>query len=264
MKRAALGFLLLAAATPARSQYAIPHDVIGSGSGTASGGGYVLTGTLGQPAIGTSWAPGTVVEAGYWYVIDQMHIGPTSAVLVVSFAARLDDDGVHLAWRLSEDTPPTAYNVYRAEGDDAEFRRLNAAPVPYTGSTEYVDRDIRPDRTYRYRVGFIDRDGESLSPDVRVRVPRRDPVLEQNYPNPFNPTTSIRFFVPGPMRVRLEIFDTQGRRVRTLVDRAYAYGRHEVTWDGRDDRGRSVASGLYFYRLTTDGTTLTRKLTLLK
>jgi TolB protein len=73
--------------------------------------------------------------------------------------------------------------------------------------------------------------------------------LGQNYPNPFNPTTVIPFELPAASEVLLRIYDLRGRLVRTVLRDRKPEGRSEVVWDGRDDRGRLVASGPYFYRL---------------
>lgn len=90
-------------------------------------------------------------------------------------------------------------------------------------------------------------------------------ALEQNHPNPFNPTTTIRFTVPvGGARVTLDVMSVGGRRVRSLADREFASGPQAVTWDGRDEAGREVASGVYLARLSANGETSERKMTLLK
>jgi subtilisin family serine protease len=88
--------------------------------------------------------------------------------------------------------------------------------------------------------------------------------LSQNRPNPFNPNTAIEFEIPRDGEVHLAVYDVAGRMVRALAHRRYAAGRHSVIWDGRDDSGRVVASGTYFYRMTSSRETLTRKMTLLK
>ncbi len=77
--------------------------------------------------------------------------------------------------------------------------------------------------------------------------------LVGNHPNPFNPMTVIRFALPTTQDVELSVFDVRGQRVRTLVHGTMPAGHHEVTWQGRDEGGRQVASGTYFYRLATDG-----------
>ncbi len=86
-----------------------------------------------------------------------------------------------------------------------------------------------------------------------------------NFPNPFNPVTEIRYTLPGPAGVRLDVYDLSGRLVRTLVDgQPQGAGRYAVLWDGRDGRGGHVASGVYFYRLEADDEALTKKMILLK
>jgi hypothetical protein len=83
-------------------------------------------------------------------------------------------------------------------------------------------------------------------------------------PNPFNPQTRIRFELARPARVKLAIFDVTGARVRLLLDAPRPAGHHEIGWDGRDERGRDVVTGMYFCRLDADGTSQSRKLTLLR
>jgi YVTN family beta-propeller protein len=88
--------------------------------------------------------------------------------------------------------------------------------------------------------------------------------LGQNSPNPFNPITTIPYEVGRAARVRLHVFDVQGRKVRTLVDAAQKPGQYRVKWDGRDDAGTAVASGRYFYRLNVGFATFRRGMVLVK
>jgi hypothetical protein len=96
--------------------------------------------------------------------------------------------------------------------------------------------------------------------------------LAANVPNPFNPTTTLSYAIPSRVqgerlattRVQLRIFDVRGRAVRTLVDGEQAPGRYSVVWDGRDERGTSVGTGVYFYRLHTPEFTQARKMLLVK
>jgi hypothetical protein len=90
-------------------------------------------------------------------------------------------------------------------------------------------------------------------------------ALAQNVPNPFNPVTTITYTLSQRTPVRIVIYDVAGKRVRALVDRAGAgAGQYTVDWDGRNDHGRRVASGVYFYRMETADFTRTRKMVLLK
>ncbi len=89
-------------------------------------------------------------------------------------------------------------------------------------------------------------------------------ALEQNYPNPFNPGTTIRFGLPQPARVSLAVYNLLGERIRTLVNGQVSAGFHEIAWDGRDEAGRSVSSGVYLYRLETEGFSKAVKMLLLR
>jgi len=88
--------------------------------------------------------------------------------------------------------------------------------------------------------------------------------LGQNVPNPFNPTTTIGFDVADRVRATLRIYDVRGRQVRELMNESVPAGSHSVVWDGRDDTGRAVASGVYYYRLEAGPTSATRRMVLLK
>jgi hypothetical protein len=88
--------------------------------------------------------------------------------------------------------------------------------------------------------------------------------LGEAFPNPFNPATTIKFSIPGEMPVRLEIYGMDGRRVAVLLDETLAAGPHEAVWQGRDDSGRLVASGVYFSKLSAGPHSQVRKMTLMK
>jgi hypothetical protein len=94
-------------------------------------------------------------------------------------------------------------------------------------------------------------------------VPRVN-SLAQNFPNPFNPSTMIDFSVREKGHVTLRIYDVAGRLVRTLVDEVRDAGAYREGWDGRNNRGSGVASGVYFYRMSTPGFEETRKMVLLR
>ena len=74
-------------------------------------------------------------------------------------------------------------------------------------------------------------------------------ALEGNYPNPFNPSTTVRFSIPSEGKVTLNVYNLRGQKVANLVDSELSAGMHQAIWQGKDNRGRSVASGIYFARL---------------
>jgi hypothetical protein len=88
--------------------------------------------------------------------------------------------------------------------------------------------------------------------------------LGQNKPNPFNPSTEISFALDQPGNVRIEVFNIVGQRVATLFDGFREAGEYSVTWHSTDDAGQKVSSGLYFYKMTTNKETITKKMLLLK
>ena len=83
-------------------------------------------------------------------------------------------------------------------------------------------------------------------------------------PNPFNPATTINYQIPEAGRVKIVLYNVLGQEVRTLVDQSMEAGFHNVVWDGADEYGRRVASGLYVYRMTADDFNHIRKMILLK
>jgi hypothetical protein len=89
-------------------------------------------------------------------------------------------------------------------------------------------------------------------------------ILKQNYPNPFNGETTIEFYLPTASTVAIEIYNLLGQKVKTLWRGQQLAGQHQLHWDGRDEMGREVASGIYLYQLKTDGWRQTKKLILIR
>ena len=157
----------------------------------------------------------------------------------------------------------------------------NGNPTPYTTVQASVltfdDVNLASDQ-YRYTVSAIynnvpDPLKESAkTPEIIVDIvvgAIDEPVallteLQGNYPNPFNPETTIKFSVEKDTYVTLEIYNIKGQKVRTLVDGMVSAGQTEVIWKGTDDRGRSVTTGTYFYRMSAEGYSSMKRMTLLK
>ena len=88
--------------------------------------------------------------------------------------------------------------------------------------------------------------------------------ISQNYPNPFNPTTTIKYQIPKTVDVRIEVFNILGQKVRTLVNARLAPGYYEITWNGTDDTGRVISSGIYIYLIKAEDFVRSKKMILLK
>jgi len=251
--------------TAAFAQVPEPAPAItGSGGGKSTDGTLYVADTIGQSVVGLSNQAASVHRAGFWFVTDQLHIGPSSAVAIASFEAKAADRGVELVWVIASADGLEGFNVHRSTGPNSGFVRLNGDGLLPPNESSYLDGDVEPGRTYEYRVGAVDRDGEFFSAVRTVTTPHRDVELYQNRPNPFNPSTRIGFYLPRRAHVTLTVYDVRGKLVRTLVDRPSQFGRHSVVWNGTDNSGNPVSSGVFFYCLQTGNKVITKKLVVVK
>jgi len=154
----------------------------------------------------------------------------------------------------------------RAEGVDA-FEGQEVVLIDPDAGTSYDLRTgptitIQPDegpRSLRLLVGSPD----YVEAKKNVTLPSELQFLP-NYPNPFRQQTTLEYVLPEPGAVRLAVYDVLGRQVRVLVDQKQKAGRHTVAWNGRDESGKRMASGVYLARLVVDGQTKVRKLTFVR
>ena len=187
--------------------------------------------------------------------------------LVVSYTG----DGNQLSWNPSTSTDLGGYVVFRTD-DAAAVPDPGAAPLVTTVLPAFADTDFggASPWAYRYWVAATDFAGNlsALVLPVTTTDTPAAPIgavdLRPNVPNPFNPATTLHFSTVRTGRVRLTIYDSAGRRVRTLVDGRLEAGHHERRWDGSDDTGTPVASGVYRARLQANGRTLSRSMLLLE
>jgi hypothetical protein len=146
----------------------------------------------------------------------------------------------------------------------------------HSGRTICLDSSFFPPNGHWMLAGSVDPFGWDGPHTFTLYDPETDvaigegPVLPQafslgqNYPNPFNPLTEMVFDVPRRSHVRVTIYNILGHKVRTLVDEELAAGSYVRSWDGADDAGRSISSGIYLYRMEAGEFAQTRKAILLK
>jgi len=108
---------------------------------------------------------------------------------------------------------------------------------------------------------FIDTGHSSEIPDIDLPLTTK---LHGNFPNPFNPETNIDFSLATETNVSITIYNIRGQRVRVLIDEIRSKGEHSVVWNGKDDNGQDVSSGVYFYRLSSGEVEQTRRMVLMK
>jgi hypothetical protein len=186
------------------------------------------------------------------------------AVAISSFGARATDRGAELNARFESTFPNVLVRVYRGEGAFGGLNELASFSMNGKSTFNYVDESAMAGKSYRYMLGVTDAEGEFVSPIQSLTMPRAATGLEQNAPNPFNPQTAIRFTLDSKQSVKLAVYDVNGRLVRMLVSGAKEIGTHSVTWDGRDNAGAPVSSGVYFYRLDAGKFSQTKKMVMLK
>jgi hypothetical protein len=189
---------------------------------------------------------------------------------LISFNAQGAPDRVILAWSTASEIDNYMFLIRRADDPDGEFKLIATVPSQFTnGNTNYAlsDFDVQSGVTYYYTLADVSLSGvEVIHPIVASATPgpAGDFILAQNYPNPFNAGTTIRFTLPYPAKVRLEVFDASGSHVKVLVDEQQSAGRHEALWDGKSYDGRLAVSGIYIYRLQAGDMISTGKMVLVK
>jgi len=177
------------------------------------------------------------------------------------------DDGFVIRWKIQNTEDFRSVTLYRSSPGEAPVA-LASMTVGSGRWCSFTDRQVKPGVKYDYKllingVDVPDQWSEAKTAMFVKSLPARTELL-QNTPNPFNPITTIRFSLERRQHVQLRVFDLTGRLVRTLLDGNFSAGLKSVTWDGTDDLGRAVASGLYFYRLEAEDGVFVRKMIMLK
>ena len=158
--------------------------------------------------------------------------------------------------------PSTGVQLLNFNSAGYSFDPMGLADVDEDGKLELlIDKHQFPYGQLTILVYSTDLSVTSV-PNSSLVTPRQF-QLQQNYPNPFNPSTTIRYALSTPGPVSIDIYDATGRAIRSFFLKEGS-GAHEVLWDGKDNNGKSVSSGAYFYSLNMNGTLLAKKMLLLK
>lgn len=193
--------------------------------------------------------------------------GPTTPVVLASFSASPDAEGVALHWTTASEINCYGWLVERCQ-DHAAYQAISPLIRGY-GTTEepraynFVDVSAQAGQTYTYRLKQIDIGGavtyfSPITITAGVTLPG-EISLKQNYPNPFNPETSIIYDLPAASAVSLTVFNAAGKLVAQLASGYQPAGQHSLTWNAE-----ALPSGSYLCRLQAAGQIFTRSLVLLK
>ena len=142
------------------------------------------------------------------------------------------------------------------------FLQLSVSFIPTGSGTFEKTLTLNTDATTPTITINLSGIGEVVSNDDNVL--QTITALKGNFPNPFNPTTEIAYSLKETGKVKIEIYNLKGQLVKTLVNDTMPQGEHRITWNGKDQRGNGVASGIYMYRMETPSYTKTKKMMLMK
>ncbi|MDO9577372.1 MAG: FlgD immunoglobulin-like domain containing protein, partial [Candidatus Cloacimonadales bacterium] len=171
---------------------------------------------------------------------------------------------IRVQWNTMDDSRGVeSYNIYR-DG--------NTTPIGTSTSNFYLDLNM-PTGEYIYNVAAVFTGGYegTWSANAPISHVGTDDILvplvtslDGNYPNPFNPTTMIKFGLHEDQKVSINVYNIKGEKVRTLVNGELEAGYHSILWNGRDDSGKTTASGVYFYKMKAGKFVSTKKMILMK
>ncbi|MCB0727307.1 MAG: T9SS type A sorting domain-containing protein [Ignavibacteriae bacterium] len=186
-------------------------------------------------------------------------------VELASFNASVSGRNVDLKWTTSSESNNSGFDIERRSAEGNEWTKVgNVAgngTSTLTQNYSFTDRNVLTGK-YNYRLKQTDYNGNyeyhNLTSEINVGTPNSF-SLKQNYPNPFNPTTKIDFDIAVDGNVKLTVYNSSGKEIATLVNEFKTSGYHSVTFDARN-----ISSGIYYYKLESNGVSKVMKMTLLK
>jgi hypothetical protein len=182
-------------------------------------------------------------------------------------------EGIKLSWETSSEVHSLGFHVWRSESEDGEYERITTSLIAGQGNSSagavynFTDKNFQANLTYYYRIEQLDSDGGKAmfgAIEVKALFIPTEYALSQNYPNPFNPSTTFTYDVPEVSEVTITVYSLLGKEVRTLYSEQQMPGRYTETWDGTDNTGRKLASGVYFLRMQAGSYSKLRKMTLIR
>lgn len=222
-----------------------------------------------------------IALTGYGYSTVDVVFESTLPVELSSFTAiATQSNFVQLDWITQSETGVSGYYIYRNSSENLTAAAVVSTFIPAENTSSeqsyrFTDEEVTPG-TWYYWLQNVDMNGQSafhgsisvmLSDDNDNTTPPTIPTLtslNSIYPNPFNPVTTIAFGLAKAEQVRIDIYNIKGAKVHTIVSGNLNGGTYRQVWNGTDDNGLALTSGIYFLRMTAGRYTSTAKLVLLK
>ncbi|MGB8316637.1 MAG: T9SS type A sorting domain-containing protein, partial [Ignavibacteriaceae bacterium] len=205
---------------------------------------------------------------GWGWAIDNLVIqGTPVPVELTSFTANTEENKITLSWETATEKNNAGFDIEKSS-DKKNFSKIGnikgRGTTTEKQSYTYTDK-ISGGGKFYYRLKQIDYNGSFTYSNI-LEVSALPTVfsLSQNYPNPFNPSTTIKFQLPQKEKVVLEVYNTLGEKVKTLVNDIKDPGFYEARWDGTNDNSINVATGVYIYRIMAGKFVLAKKMIFLK
>jgi hypothetical protein len=226
------------------------------------------TGT-GSPS-GSITSSATTIAATTYFALGSITLDNPLPVQLSSFTLTPRQRSIELVWQTESESENKGFIILRSESETGGYQEiasyLNTPALVGQGTTasptryRYIDnRNIQPGRAYWYKLVDVDYSGRRHEHQPMSVQTAFEYALDQNYPNPFNPSTAIQFSLEKPGKTVLEIYNTLGQKVATLVNGELSAGAHRYQWNAS-----GLASGVYFYRLQSNEFVATKKMILVK
>ncbi|MEW6684836.1 MAG: T9SS type A sorting domain-containing protein [Candidatus Edwardsbacteria bacterium] len=234
---------------------------------------FPLQNTIGKTKALTQYPYFYQVNNGLISGVSPRNVSAPLAVELTEFSCRSLDNTVLLTWCTESEIDNYAWLIDRSIMPEEGFLRI--ATIPASGNNSaghtytYIDRTVLPDKTYYYKLGDVDINGVitwhgPISVSTALSPVINQISLSHCSPNPFSDETTINYAIPTAGNVSLKVYDICGRLVRTLIDSYQERGRYPAVWKGDNNESKAVASGVYFYRLSTNDGSLIQKVILLR
>jgi len=225
--------------------------------------------------------PETFIEAGWdmqqiWGISPEINNGypylrnitlPPTETSPINLTGDIEGNQVVLSWQAPTESIAGGILGFKV------YRNTDLLTTLAGETLSFIDNTIVENEVYTYGVSTVYLHGISMPTYVtpeqpasetnETAVPAKGRLLG-NYPNPFNPETTISFDIVSAGNVRIDIFNLKGQKVRTVTDKHFGSGSHKVVWNGDDDAGHGVSSGIYFYQMQADGVVSSKKMVLMK
>lgn len=210
---------------------------------------------------------------------------PLISVEIDSFKYVFKFGEMMLNWSADAGTENLGYEISRSDTENGEYQILNTEVIPVSNSAanvhhySFIDTEVEEGETYYYKIADVDVTGSTTyivgpfpatAQSTAVYDFSDDSNLPEKhelgaaYPNPFNGRTNIEFYMNRTGMVKVEIYNLMGQKVRSLISEIRNAGAHSISWNGKNDMGQDLGSGIYLYRMTTDNFKASKRILYLK